>query len=158
MYVVSAKSSLSSRMLTTYSQALTFPDTVYGQRDTQTRLQSETADNILWSQFTSSGTGHSQDVASALTRIAFTEESTSKPLHRTIEIAAQLAQLPKSLFIVAGRSRRMAVDSHQAELRQLIAEKGISVGSEAPKTLGDVAAAYVATGVNASLVVLQACA
>ena len=99
-----------------------------------------------------------QDVASALTRITFTEESTSKPLHRTIEMAAQLAQSPRSLFIVAGRSRRMAVDSHQAELRQLIAEKGISVGSEAPKTLGDVAAAYVATGVNASLVVLQACA
>ena len=145
-------------MLTTYSQTLTFPDTVYGQRDTQTRLQSETADNILWSQFTSSGTGHSQDVASALTRITFTEESTSKPLHRTIEMAAQLAQSPRSLFIVAGRSRRMAVDSHQAELRQLIAEKGISVGSEAPKTLGDVAAAYVATGVNGSLVVLQACA
>ncbi|ETW84079.1 potassium:hydrogen antiporter [Heterobasidion irregulare TC 32-1] len=142
----------------TSSNTLTFPDTVYGQRDTQTRLQSETADNILWSQFTSSGTSHSQDVASALTRITFTEESTSKPLHRTIEMAAQLAQLPRSLFIVAGRSRRMAVDSHQAELRQLIAEKGISVGSEAPKTLGDVAAAYVATGVNASLVVLQACA
>lgn len=62
----------------------------------------------------------------------------------------------RNVVIIAGRSRRMAVDSHQAELRQLIAEKNAGIGSEVPTTLGDVGAAFVAAGMNSSLLVMQA--
>ncbi|THH14981.1 hypothetical protein EW146_g5432 [Bondarzewia mesenterica] len=142
-----------------YGNTMNLSDTIYAPHNTQTRLQSETADNILWSQLatSSSGDSYSPDVASALTRITFTEELTLKPLHRTIELAIQHSQSTRPLFVVAGRSRCMGVESHQVELRQLMAEKGISVASEAPRTLGDVAAAFVAAGANVSLVVLQAC-
>lgn len=50
----------------------------------------------------------------------------------------------------------MAVESHQGELRQLVSERGSSVGSEVSKTLGDVGAALVVGGTNASLLVMQA--
>ena len=50
----------------------------------------------------------------------------------------------------------MAVESHSAELKTLFGEKGISVGSEVPKTLGDVGAAFALTNPTASLLVMQA--
>ncbi|EED80200.1 predicted protein [Postia placenta Mad-698-R] len=37
----------------TVSQTTAFPDTVYGAPTTQTRLQSETADNVAWSRYSS---------------------------------------------------------------------------------------------------------
>ncbi|KAA1466519.1 cation/H+ exchanger [Dentipellis sp. KUC8613] len=141
-----------------HGQSLNFPDTVYGQHSTQTRLQSETADNIAWAQFTSHTTPHKAEVAHALSRVTFLEEQAVAPLHRVVDLAAQEASREsiRPLFIVTGRSRRLAAESHEVELRQLISEKRVSIGSDAAKTLGDVAAAFVATGANASLLVLQA--
>jgi hypothetical protein len=59
------------------------------------------------------------------------------------------------MIVVAGRSRRMAVEFHKAELQKLILDSGSPIGSSVSKTLGDVGAALVATSTNASLLVLQ---
>jgi len=125
-------------------------DTVYGNRDTQTRLASDTADNLAWAQ-------HSARVSPHVT---FSNKASSKPLHLLLELATSEVTLHansgRTVVVVVGRSRRMAVESHQTELGQLVLEKGSSVGSELPKTLGDVGAALVVAGTNASLLVMQA--
>ena len=121
-------------------------------------MQSETADNIVWGRFSSGSVSQSAEVTSALDRIKFMAEMTSRPLHRMIELASSEGTLHnRSLIVVLGRSRRLAVESHTAELREIVSEQNAFMGSEAPKTLGDVAAAFVATGLNANLLVLQAC-
>jgi len=56
---------------------------------------------------------------------------------------------------VAGRSRRLAVENHQQELKELMEEHG-SVSNEVQKTVGDVATAFVVSGCKAGIVVLQA--
>lgn len=65
-------------------------------------------------------------------------------------------EVSKNLVVLLGRSRRMAVESFATELGLLAAEKGNTVGSSVPKTLGDVGAALVATGTSASLLIMQA--
>jgi hypothetical protein len=62
----------------------------------------------------------------------------------------------KTMIVLIGRSRRMAVEALYGEFRALIADPGSSISSSLPKTLGDVGAAMVATSVNASLLILQA--
>jgi len=57
-------------------------------------------------------------------------------------------------MIVVGRSRRLAVENHHAELKQLMEQYG-AVGSEVKKTVGDVATALMVSGCKASIVVLQ---
>jgi hypothetical protein len=84
-----------------------------------------------------------------------------KPLARAIDLAKGEAALRtssanKTMIVLAGRSRRMAVESLHSELRGLITESGSSISAPVPKTLGDVGAAMVLTNVNASLLVLQA--
>jgi Kef-type K+ transport system membrane component KefB len=129
---------------------LAIPDTVYGNRDTQTRLASDTADNLAWGRY-SKGTS---------SRVTFTHQASPKPLHALLEtVTSEVALHAKSertVIVVVGRSRRMAVESHQSELRQLVLKRGSSVGSELPKTLGDVGAALVVASTNASLLVMQA--
>ena len=56
-------------------------------------------------------------------------------------------------FVVLGRSRRLM--DHCTELKKLGEEHG-NVDGEVRKTIGDVAAALVAVGCEAGLVVLQA--
>ena len=130
-----------------------FPDTVYGAQTTQTRLASETADNILWTRLTSFTV---PELAGALSRVTFLEETSSKPLHMLLDIASREASAQARQVVVVGRSRRMAGESHHAELQELCVERNASIGSELPKTLGDVACAFVAAGTGASLLVMQA--
>lgn len=59
------------------------------------------------------------------------------------------------LLVVTGRSRRLAVENHSTELKELMAEYG-GVGSEVKKTIGDVATAFVVAGCGTGVVVLQA--
>ncbi|KAI0638492.1 Sodium/hydrogen exchanger family-domain-containing protein [Trametes polyzona] len=132
-----------------------FADTVYGAQNTQTRLASETADNLVWTRYTSSR-GMPEQFAPALARIDFAEEASNTPLHTILDIATRSLAGRGRLVIVAGRSRRMATDSHFEELRQLCVEHNASLGSELPKVLGDVASAFVAAGSNASIAVVQA--
>ncbi|KAJ6536736.1 Sodium/hydrogen exchanger family-domain-containing protein [Mycena vulgaris] len=134
-------------------------DTVYGAQSTQTRLVSDTADNLLWDRFTKSSNSHPASVRSALSRISFTTQESAEPLHAIVALVErESAKLSasKNLIVLAGRSRRMAVESHSAELQRLVASKGASIGSAVPKTVGDVGAALVASGSSASLLVLQA--
>ncbi|EIM85679.1 cation/H+ exchanger [Stereum hirsutum FP-91666 SS1] len=144
--------------------SIALPDTIYGRHDTTTKLQSDTADNILWSRLTSPTAAHNPEVTSSLTRISLSEESTPRPLHRAVEIAAAgefyttvSGRRNRNVVVMLGRSRRMAVESHEAELRQIVSQGGNAIGSEARKALGDVAAAFVMARTNASLLVVQAC-
>ncbi|KDQ64220.1 hypothetical protein JAAARDRAFT_52200 [Jaapia argillacea MUCL 33604] len=131
------------------------PDTVYGQRDTSTRLASDTADNIIWGRFTSPSSVHAPEVTDALTRITFQQENTAHPLRTMYDISARESR-SKNLLVAVGRSRRLAAESHDVEYRQLMTTIGGGVSSEVRKTLGDVAAALVGSGTNASILVLQA--
>lgn len=137
------------------------PDTIYPQHSTQNRLQSETADNMLWSQLTSSG-DHSPAIRGALSRMVFTEDSSSTPLAEVLKRCTvehnSASSSNKALLVVAGRGRRMAAESHTDELRTIIATASLTsgIGGEVRRTVGDVATAFVATGSKASLLVLQA--
>ena len=134
-------------------------DTVYGQSNTQIRLESDTADNLTWEQFSKPTITNS--------RITFHTETTSKPLGRAIELINAEASLRssstssnhKTMIVLAGRSRRMAVESLHNELSGLMMSSesgGTTIGAPVPKTLGDMGAALVLMNVNASLLVLQA--
>jgi len=134
-----------------------FPNTVYSPLGTQVRMQSDTADNLLWDRVTSTNSSFSAEVRAAMSRISFQSETAVQPLHRMLELAGnEASRTSKPLLVVAGRSRRMAVESHKRELQQLITEHGASLDSAVSNTLGDVASVFVAVGGNASLVVMQA--
>ncbi|KAG5333232.1 hypothetical protein C0989_006014 [Termitomyces sp. Mn162] len=141
-------------------QTLAAGDTVYAQHDTLNRLTSETADNLAWDRYVSVSTSHDAGTAAALSRILFRTLETSTPLHTIIECAAKILQANSTgnMIVVTGRSRRMAVEAHAAELRKVITEAGASISSSVHKTLGDVGAALVARNTHASLLILQATA
>lgn len=60
------------------------------------------------------------------------------------------------ILIVVGRSRRLAVESHHAELTAMVKNGGHHLSGEFRKTVGDVASAIVIGGVRADMFVLQA--
>ncbi|RDX53492.1 hypothetical protein OH76DRAFT_1343339 [Lentinus brumalis] len=132
-----------------------FPDTVYGHATTQTRLQSETADNIAWARYTRPD---DPSLTPALSRIEFDEVSTPTPLHYLIERALAMSESAADersrLLILTGRSRRLAVENHHAELKTVMEEHG-GVGSEVKRTVGDVTTALVVSGCQASMIVFQ---
>ncbi|KAK0499554.1 Sodium/hydrogen exchanger family-domain-containing protein [Armillaria luteobubalina] len=131
-------------------------DTMYGYQNTQTKLASDTADNLIWSKYTSTPLpGHTPTIASALSRITFTRQEAHEPLRAVLDLV-NVGRGGTSVIVVMGRSRRMAVESHKKELAKIVAEKGGSIGSSVAKTLGDVGAALVADGAKASLLVVQA--
>ncbi|KAJ8507887.1 hypothetical protein ONZ45_g9778 [Pleurotus djamor] len=132
-------------------------DTVYGPQNTQTRIQSDTADNVIWDRYTGSSTTHPPHIAAAVSRITFKEEQTSMPLLSVINfVSSNSSSSSSSTLVVLGRSRRMATESHQVEMAQLIQERGRSIGSALPRCLGDAGAVLVACGVLADLFVVQA--
>ena len=96
------------------------------------------------------------ETAVALSRIAFSTRASAKPLHTLVQLVPKDNLQTMSVIVVAGRSRRLAVVSHQAELTQIITESGSSLGSSIPRTLGDVGAALIATKTPASLLIVQA--
>ncbi|RDB19933.1 K(+)/H(+) antiporter 1 [Hypsizygus marmoreus] len=142
----------------TIHQTVAAADTVYGQHNTETRLASDTADNLTWNHYASPSGSSPRDVdtVSALSRITFSTVSSAKPLHTVVDLVANEVSQHKNVIVVTGRSRRLAVESHRSELQQIIAESGASVGSSVSKTLGDVGAAFVASNTGASLLILQA--
>jgi hypothetical protein len=143
--------------LLTYRQVSGFPNTVYTPLGTQVRMQSDTADNLLWDRASSTNSSFSAEVRAAMSHISFQSEAAARPLHRMLELANnETSRRSKPLLVVAGRSRRMAVESHKCELEQLITEHGTSLDSAVSNTLGHVASVFVVAGGNASLVVMQA--
>lgn len=129
-----------------------FPDTVYGYQTTQTRLASDTADDLAWGRYTSKISDPS--LRQVVARISFSEETTDRPLHF---IQASVAALhPRKLLIVLGRSRRMATESHTAELKKLLSTNHTSIGGEGAKTLGEVGTAVMSGGFGEGVLVVQA--
>ncbi|KAM5539392.1 hypothetical protein V8D89_006844 [Ganoderma adspersum] len=136
--------------------ASVFPDTVYGHATTQTRLQSETADNIAWARYTRPT---DPALTPALARMEFVEEDASAPLHAVLERARKMSDAAveerSRLLVLAGRSRRLAVENHHAELKAITEEYG-GVGGEVKRTVGDLTTALVVSGCQANVIVFQA--
>ncbi|KAI1785526.1 Sodium/hydrogen exchanger family-domain-containing protein [Ganoderma leucocontextum] len=136
--------------------ASVFPDTVYGHATTQTRLQSETADNIAWARYTRP---ENPSLTPALARMEFVEEASPAPLHAVIDRARKMSETAvdgrSRLLVLAGRSRRLAAENHHAELKTITEEYG-GVGSEVKRTVGDVTTALVVSRCQANVVVFQA--
>ncbi|KAI8978732.1 Sodium/hydrogen exchanger family-domain-containing protein [Trametes punicea] len=136
-----------------------FPDTVYAHATTQTRLQSETADNIVWSRYTHPDASSDPTLAPALSRMVFSEVGTPAPLRYIIREALGMSQTAleerSRLLILTGRSRRFAVENHHAELKSVMEEHG-GIANEVKRTVGDVATSLVVSGCQASVIVFQA--
>lgn len=137
-------------------------DTVYAQHNTQTRLQSETADNITWGLYAGGADaedGLSEIFREALTRVEFLDMGTPKPLHaivgRVNDIVDEMSVKKTRVMVMVGRSRRLAVEDHRTELKEMM-HSGRSIGGEVKKTIGDVGTALMVSGVKAGVVVLQA--
>ena len=136
-------------------------DTVYPQQNTHTRLQNETADDISWGLYAGGGEadGLSEVTREALTRIEFVEMGTPKPLHAIVgrvgEIVDGMSERKTRVLVMVGRSRRLAVEDHTAELREMMYNRK-PIGGEVRRTIGDVGTALVVSGVKAGVVVLQA--
>ncbi|KAJ7068839.1 Sodium/hydrogen exchanger family-domain-containing protein [Mycena amicta] len=132
-------------------QTMAAADTVYGHQTTETRMVSDTADNLLWDRLSGSAPS---------SRVTFRKNDAPQPLHAICELVdaecAVAQNQGRTLLVFVGRSRRMAVDSHKAELASLVSGKGTQIVSALSKTMGDVGAALVASGTNASLLVMQA--
>jgi len=135
---------------------------MYGNATTQTWLQSETADGISWARYAapSAEQSHAQPFRDALLRATFEELASPVPLHAMLQ-RVRLMQQPQerhsSVVVVVGRSRRMAVEDHHAELGALETEYGgASVRADVRKTVGDVGTAFVMAGIDANLLVMQA--
>ncbi|KAI0647892.1 Sodium/hydrogen exchanger family-domain-containing protein [Trametes meyenii] len=143
----------------TTHQNTMFPDTVYAHATTQTRLQSETADNIAWSRYTCPEARADPSLASALSRMHFSEVGTPAPLRYIIKQALAMSQSVvderSRLLILTGRSRRLAVENHHAELKSVMEEHG-GIANEVKRTVGDVATSLVVSGCQASVLVFQA--
>ncbi|KAG2125208.1 Sodium/hydrogen exchanger family-domain-containing protein [Suillus cothurnatus] len=116
------------------------PDTVYGQPNTQMRMQSDTADNMIWSQYAGRSPSNS-DIPGPL-RAALLADRFHKP-----------RSLPPPCTL---RSSRLAVENHHAELKDLVEEHRVVGHEVTSKTIGDVATAFVVSGCATAMVVLQA--
>ncbi|ESK92558.1 potassium:hydrogen antiporter [Moniliophthora roreri MCA 2997] len=137
------------------------PDTVYGPASIETRMQSDTADAIVWARYatpTEENDARGRTSEGALGRITFRDLSTASPLRSVVQDIREFSA-SKRIIVLAGRSRRLAVESHTKELKQIIDEQHHHqrhVSSDVRKTVGDVAAAVMAMGVGAGVVVVQA--
>ena len=114
------------------------------------------ADNIAWSKY-ASPVGET----SRRGKITFDEIESSTPLRTVLDRGAEEGRVAKeaskSLLVVAGRARRLAVESHAQELRALRAEQHAqSIGGEVRKSLGEVACAVLVSSLKTGLLVLQA--
>ena len=117
------------------------------------------ADNLVWNRSSGPSISRSHATAEALERISFSEYRTDRPLHTVLDLAKaeskKTIETWENLLIVVGRGRRMATESHQVELRQIMQEN-ISVPTDTRKALGEVASAFVSAKSSANLLVLQA--
>ena len=117
------------------------------------------ADNLVWNRNRGASINRSPAVVEALERISFSEVRTNNPLHTILELSKaeskKAAESWENLLLVVGRGRRMATDSHQVELRQIMQENS-AVPADIRKALGEVASAFVSAKTPANLLVLQA--
>ncbi|KAL7418745.1 K(+)/H(+) antiporter [Cryptotrichosporon argae] len=135
----------------------------------QTRVASETADNLAWSYYATQGQTERPPRASldtSLARMSFWSTTSNRPLTDTLTyaenaITQQGGAQWRPLLVVTGRGRHGASINHSAELSKMLATRGLnpSVGAELRKTVGDPAAALMLNGgapATASFLVLEA--
>ncbi|KAK7047841.1 K(+)/H(+) antiporter [Paramarasmius palmivorus] len=139
---------------------LHLPDTVYGPATTETRMQSDTADAIVWARYatpTEENNARGRSSEAALGRMTFKDLTTAGPLRSVVQDIDELSST-RRVTVVVGRSRRLAVENHTKELKEISHEHHHHghVSSDVKKTVGDVAAALMMTGAGAGIVVLQA--
>ena len=130
------------------TQGSGFPDTIYASPNTQTRLESDTADNMAWARHSAT--------APEYPSIKFLEQSTPLPIHNVIDRVERLASAGQHrVLVVVGRGRRLAVESHHDELKVLFGR--LPVGGDVRKTVGDVCAGVLVGCTSpVALLVLQA--
>lgn len=136
-------------------------DTLYGPRSSADHLQSQTADDLLFSTAVEMAQGNS--------RLQVETIETSLPL-QTIITRVKRASHASELMIVTGRSRQGG-SSHAQELSQYLKERagdktgdpvdlsrkiGIVASSDVRKSLGDVTSALIASQVPNRILVIQA--
>ncbi|HEV7738105.1 MAG TPA: hypothetical protein VGO47_12145 [Chlamydiales bacterium] len=125
-------------------------------------MASDTADNILWTHYTHKGTieGHAPYLREILRRLKFADLQTPLPLRAVIQQSSKEVKdsTGTSFLMVTGRSRRLAAESHQVELSSIVAERNdASISNDVTKTVGEVATAVMAAGINVNgLLVIQA--
>lgn len=138
---------------------------------------------MVWARLVQQKKDQACDPTTALSRIEFKEVQTPTPLHAALDEASKPSSLEpaggdnsyatirlqvnetrdgkrktaycRRVLVVVGRSRRLAVEDHGKELKDLMHEYE-NVGSEVKKTIGDVGAAFVVAGRGTGMVVLQA--
>ena len=123
------------------------------------RLQSDMADSITWSKYATPPpyTMDNPVLRQALARIHFSDAQTPVPLHATLRHARTLRETSPRLLIVAGRSRRLAKESHHEEMKRVLETYRPRVGFEGMRrTIGDVGTAMVVGGSANAVVVVQA--
>ena len=122
------------------------------------RLQSDTADNIAWSKYATPPYSNADNpvLRHALARIHFSDAHTPVPLHAALRHARTLRETSPRLLIVAGRSRRLAKESHHGEMKRVLETYRPGVGLEGMRrTIGDVGTAMVVGGSASAVVVVQ---
>ncbi|KAI6139319.1 Sodium/hydrogen exchanger family-domain-containing protein [Pisolithus tinctorius] len=123
-------------------------DSIYPYQNTESRLQSDTADSVL--KYTV-GT-HLQ---AALSRITFEELTTPVPLQSLIQRVHEFREVHRRVLVVTGRSR-----SRTTMKVKTVAEKyGCASGGNfelVRKTVGDVGCALLVSGAPNAMVVVQA--
>lgn len=126
------------------------PNISYGQ----TRFESETADTIIWEQYFDSHSSYDihPSIRAALSRITFSEHSSSIPLHSAI----QQASTRKPVLVVVGRSHHLGSNNLTEELEDILKERGSMGQGDSRSTVGDAATAFIASGCATAVVVLQA--
>lgn len=125
--------------MTIHSTTGGFPDTVYAAADTQTRLASDTLDDMIWTRCSTELDSSS---------ITFKTTSTPTPLHSIVSLAQSLGS-KRRLISIVGRGKRLAVESHREEIKEF------GGSGEIGKTAGNVAAALFASSLKGPVVVLQ---
>lgn len=96
-------------------------------------MTSQTADHVLWSRVATPG---------AHSNITFSDITSAQPLRTALEHARTLSS-SRTLIVAAGRARRLAVESHTVELREIASSSKAQSTGELRKTVGDVASAFI---------------
>ncbi|KAI6030489.1 Sodium/hydrogen exchanger family-domain-containing protein [Pisolithus orientalis] len=138
-------------------------DSIYPYQNTESRLQSDTADSVLWARYAglekyTVGT-HLQ---AALSRITFEELTTPVPLQSLIQRVHEFREVHRRVLVVTGRSRSRTTMSGVTRYEEVktVAEKyGCAGGGNfelVRKTVGDVGCALLVSGAPNAMVVVQA--
>lgn len=124
------------------------------------RLQCKTADELAWSKYvapTDAANANNRALRYALARIHFSDAHTPVPVQAALRHVRALRETSPRVLIVAGRSRRLAKESHHGEMKLVSETYRPGVRLEGMrKTIGDVGTAMVVGGSASAVVVVQA--